>query len=200
MEPLMDAAWALCRTGILRPGVRGNERVGKPVSQLFCLTTAGRTRFLEADALGLTVAVGEHLVRELNRHGDLFGPIYASRARDAVLAHEGGAHFASCSMSGAAVESILLAFAHAHPTIPNSVIAKYERGNRSALVNAVLAEMKGDDRRKVEARLDLLLHWRDKSAHATPHAYNSETAHLALRDLQALANLVGSKWGEFTSP
>jgi hypothetical protein len=48
--------------------------------------------------------------------------------------------------------------------------------------------------------MDLLLHWRDKSAHATRHGYNSQTSHQALRDLQVLANLIGSKWNEFTTP
>ena len=108
-----DAAWELCRRGILRPGIKttgaqateeGNAGVG------YCITPFGK-KWLEEDEDIFIPTEPERFAQMLEPYKKTFGPGYHERAQQAIRCYGAHAYLACCSMCGAAAESILLATA-----------------------------------------------------------------------------------------
>jgi hypothetical protein len=114
-RPFYDAAWELCRIGVLRPGqtapmgnmsfATGSEYRGDG----FSLTEFGR---------GWVQTAAQHPPSDPSRFSDVlqpfisrFGEGFAQRAAEASRCYQTTNYLACCVMAGAAAESILLAVA-----------------------------------------------------------------------------------------
>src|SRR5258708_22576123 len=114
-QPFYDAAWELCRIGVIRPGEFA-PRGWATDAGLFSGDTFSITRFGRAwlkDASQRPIADPPRLSEALQGFADRFGGGYAQPATAAVSTYPTGNYLAACMMSGAAAESILLALATA---------------------------------------------------------------------------------------
>jgi hypothetical protein len=110
-RPLYDAAWELCRIGVLRPGEiapRGMNSVSR-LGDYYSITEFGREWLKEA--ANRPFLDQSHLNEILQSYGARFGDGYRQRAVEAVRSYQTCKYLAVCVMSGAAAESILLALA-----------------------------------------------------------------------------------------
>lgn len=194
--PFSEAAWQMCRRGILRPGPRQFERnVGSPYR--YTLTTRGREWLQTALDHG-PLEVGT-LSRRFEEFSDRFGPGYRERSQDAIRAYDSGAYLACCAMCGAAAESIILRLA----------IAK--EGSEERVLDLYMAK---DGRRKVESLLvgqhdkaikesfstyaGLLAYWRDAASHGPRLGIDEPKAHESLRSLLRFGQFAIDRWDVLT--
>src|SRR5260370_24747512 len=108
-----DAAWQMCRRGILRPRMNCPEGQGSgwgPPGDGFALTTAGREWLQHAAEAYCPTEPGRY-VKTLEKPGRLLGDGFLQRAGEAASSHLSGNYLACCAMCGAAAESVLLAIA-----------------------------------------------------------------------------------------
>jgi hypothetical protein len=112
-RPFYDAAWELCRIGVLRPGENapmGNRMAGTEFQgDGFSLTEFGR---------GWVQTAAQHPPSDPSRFSEVlqpfigrFGEGFAQRAVEASRCYRTTNYLACCVMAGAAAESILLAVA-----------------------------------------------------------------------------------------
>ncbi len=111
-----EAAWELCRRGILRPGIKkageqatddGNAGNG------YSITPFGRTWLENPDKDAFVPTEPERFGRLIEKHKKRFGMGYQERGQQAVRCYGAQTYLACCVMCGAAAESILLAAATA---------------------------------------------------------------------------------------
>jgi hypothetical protein len=106
-----DAAWSLCRRGILRPGIKDVSGFGPANGASgagYCFTAIGRSWF-EQGAPDVFLADPDRLSQMFDKLSTRFGFGFLQRATEAVRCHRFGAYLGCCAMCGAAAESILLA-------------------------------------------------------------------------------------------
>ena len=112
-QPFYDAAWELCRIGVLRPGSfapRGQAMGGQLFSgDGFSLTQFGR-EWLK-NPTQRPIRDPSRLAGVLQSFARRFGDGYAQRATEAASTYRNANYLAACVMAGAAAESILLAVA-----------------------------------------------------------------------------------------
>lgn len=139
-QPFYDAAWDLCRIGVLRPGQVAP--LGTSMAQGFhgdgySITAFGRT-WLQ-DARDRPIIDPSRLSEGLRIFGKRFGDGYAQRATEAVKTYRTINYLAACVMAGAAAKSILLAVAIAKEGDESKVVADYKNGGgRSRVTKRVL--------------------------------------------------------------
>lgn len=126
--PIYDAAWELCRIGVLRPGrfaPRGQAMGGSLFSgDGFSITRYGRVWLREASQR--PILDPSRLAQVFQGFADRFGAGYAQRATEAVSTYRTTNYLAACVMCGAAAESILLAIAIAKVGDEAKVLAEYD--------------------------------------------------------------------------
>src|SRR5262249_6256453 len=118
MEPVIrelspifyEAAWELCRRGIVRPGVRmaGAQAVEEGG---YSLTVAGRAALEDLDPATILIAQPGSLAAALTDYRPRFGDGFHQRSQEAIRCRDAEAWLACCAMAGAAAESVLLALA-----------------------------------------------------------------------------------------
>jgi hypothetical protein len=111
--PFYDAAWDLCRIGVLRPGVFApvGQELAAAFGDQFVVTEFGR-EWLQA-AQHRPVLAPKRLGEMLQALGGRFGAGYAQRVTEAVNTYRAQNYLSTCTMAGAAAESVLLATASA---------------------------------------------------------------------------------------
>lgn len=105
----MEAAWELCRRGIVRPGIRNDAAQGV-VEGGYSLTVAGASALDHLDVTAILITQPGSLAAtfaEYQRYGEGFH----QRVQEAVKCRNAEAWLACCAMVGAAAESVLLALA-----------------------------------------------------------------------------------------
>ena len=129
-----DAAWSLCRRGVLRPGIKdvsGAGPVNGASAEGYGLTEIGRS-WIEQGAPAVFLADPDRLSQMFHKLSPRFGPGFLQRASEAVRCHRFGAHFGCCAMSGAAAESILLAVAATKSGDDRATLAQISNRKRQA--------------------------------------------------------------------
>jgi hypothetical protein len=125
--PFYDAAWELCRIGVLRPGesapMEGSSHGRGFQGDGFSFTEFGR---------GWVKSAAQHPPSDPSRFAeviqpftDQFGEGFAQRAIEAARCHRTTNYLACCVMAGAAAESILLAVAIAKIGDEGKVLTEY---------------------------------------------------------------------------
>jgi hypothetical protein len=197
-----DAAWELCRIGVLRPGQfapRGQAIGGGLFSgDGFSLTAFGQRWLKEASQR--PVADPSRLAEVLQTFTPRFGDGYAQRATEAVRTYHTANYLAACVMCGAAAESILLALAIAKSGDEAKILAEYQSsGGRRKVTQRIT----GVAAKALGAQLDTALHvlhyWRDDASHGTMTTISEIEAYAGLTQLLRLAQFASDHWDQLTA-
>ena len=194
-----EAAWELCRRGILRPGIRSFSGQGDGhTGHGYTVTAFGRD-WISKGAL-------TPIILDRSRLGQLFdilskqlGRGFQQRATEAATCHALGCYLASCAMCGAAAESILLAVAIAKTGDEESVLRTYlgSQGRRRTIDGIVHGTRPGITE-PFKAATSLLSYWRDEAAHGTASEISEIEAHTALARLVRFAQFASDNWTDLT--
>lgn len=209
-KPFYDAAWQLCRMGVLRPGVHAArvvsasihyQGVGRSavVPDEYCLTAAGEDWLRRAPDMYFPTDPGRY-VRALEAAAKKLGSGFTQRAHEAAKCYETGAYLACCAMCGAAAESALLAVALGKTGKEQEVLRKYGgRSGRREVVSMIFKPPDTPLRSRFETAFNLLSYWRDDAAHGKASTISELEAYDALGRLLRLASFVCDNWAALTS-
>ena len=203
--PFLNAAWHLCQRGILRPGTmtfRAQPASDGGVGQGFSVTPFGATWLREADHLDLIPTVEpDRFAKMLAAAGARSGPGFLERAQEAVRAYNAGAFLATCTMCGAAAESILVALAIARSADEPRVLEMYASAGGTSKVQTLLLDGQAKTIRDELGRyVALLKYWRDNSAHGKAVRIREPEAYQALALLLRFALWVEDNWTKLITP
>jgi hypothetical protein len=192
-----EAAWELCRRGILRPGVRATSEQGINDGGGYCVTTRGREWLRDAaDEVFVSVQPGA-LAAAFDRYRHRFGAGYHQRAQEAIRCRNSEAWVAACTMVGAAAESVMLALAIAKNGDEDAVLRAYmARDGRKGVMNILTNQASAGLTRQLTASLSLLSYWRDTAAHGQATPIGATEAEQSLRELLLLSQFASDNWDE----
>jgi hypothetical protein len=197
-----DAAWELCRRGILRLGEISAQAQGAPrytIADGYSITAAGRDWMRNATARHLPTAPGRY-VEVLRVPAIVLGGGFLQRAAEAAGCHSSGNYLACCAMCGAAAEATLLAIATGRTDNRELVLNKYEQSGGREKVTRLIFGQPGSSllERRFRTGLQLLTYWRDEAAHGRESAIEELEAYDAMGRLLYLARLAWDNWQELT--
>jgi hypothetical protein len=196
--PFMDAAWQLCRLGVLRPSPRDFRQQSSGEGEGFSITSFGHTWLKEHESPAYVPTDPSRMMDLLTRRQDLFGQVYVQRASDAARCYSAHAYYACCAMIGAAAESILLAAGIAKLGEDPALKKYLSHSGRKALTEAVLAGCADYIAKEFRLHTDLIALWRDQSAHAQSAPIGETVAFTNFRGLIKFAQLAESRWEQLT--
>jgi len=198
--PFLDAAWELCRRGVLRPGIRtwkvqatedGNAGFG------FTITPFGRTWLNEAENDTFVPTEPERVGQLLARYSGRFGSGFQQRAQEAIRCYGAHAYLACCVMCGAASESVVLALA-VEKLGEGDAIATYTSSNgRSRLESRLIGQAPDRLKKDFQALSILLKYWRDDSAHGQETIIADNEAYTSIAMLIRFAAFADDNWTAF---
>jgi hypothetical protein len=195
--PFYDAAWELCRIGVLRPGENapmGGSNYGSGFQgDGFSLTEFGR---------GWVGSADQHPPSDPSRFAEViqpfasqFGEGFAQRAIEAARCHRTTNYLACCVMAGAAAESILLALAIAKVGDESKVLAEYRGAHgRNKITNRITGNLRAGLKDQFAAVSGILGYWRDEAAHGTRSDITEFQAQASLSQLLRFAQLASGNW------
>jgi hypothetical protein len=203
-----DAAWLLCRRGVLRPGAAfpsgqsGANQLGQRGSASpyygdgFSLTAWGREWVKRAARERPALPADPSRLSEvLTQFRRLFGAGYAQRAAEAVLDWSTGNYLSACTMAGAAAESILLAVAIAKSKDERKVLAEYQSARgRSRVIARVVGNVPTGIGQGFKDALGILSYWRDDASHGVASTVGEIESHEAISRLLRLAQFTSDHW------
>jgi len=164
-----EAAWNLCRRGILRPGIKKyNEQETSEGSagNGFSITQFGKQWLKEHDKDSFVPTEPERFAQMLGKSGSKFGPGFLERSQEAIRCYGAHAYLACCAMCGAAAESILLYLAIAKKKDEHEVLKiYYTRNGRVRIENILIGQQKKNIQNEFRGYTSLLKYWRDISVH-----------------------------------
>ena len=164
-----DAAWELCRIGVLRPGPyapmgQGQIGSGQFSGDGYSITEFGHAWLAKADRR--VAGDPSRMAHLFASFANAYGPGFAQRADEAVRCHRTSNFLAACVMTGAAAKSILLAVAIAKTGDEPKVLKDYaSAGGRGRVTKLILSGLKGSVAQTFDAALQVLHYWRDDASH-----------------------------------
>lgn len=203
MRPFYDAAWELCRRGVLRPGhvvPLGQVSAGYFSGDGYAITAWGRQWLKAATAEGANMPSDpSRLAEMLVGFKKRFGDGYAQRATEAVSDYRTVNYLSACTMAGAAAESILLAAAIAKVGDEAKVLAEYRAaGGRARVTKRLISGLPHGLGERFADALGILSFWRDDAGHGTASTISEIEAHEALSRLLRLAQFTSDNWDRLT--
>ena len=191
-----DAAWDLCRRGILRPSPFTIEP-GNPDGLGYTITPQGANWLEEVKKDPFIAIEPTQLAEMLTKHRKRFGDGFHERAQEAVKDYRSVAYLSCCAMCGAAAESVMLAAAFAKKNDSAAVLKEYATaGGRGRIQKLILAGATDPIRADATPGLALLRYWRDDAAHGGPSGVTEATAFTSILLLVRLAALFDDHWSE----
>jgi hypothetical protein len=202
--PFYDAAWELCRIGVLRPGPHASMGQGMGGGTYsgdgYSITEFGHQWLANPDRHA-AAADPSRMSEILVSFAQMYGPGFAQRAVEAVRCHRTQNYLAACVMSGAAAESILLAVASEKTKDEQKVLKQYAgAGGRGLTAKLVMSGLRGSIVRQFEAALQVLHYWRDDAAHGMSTTISEVEAYASLTQLLRLAQFCSDRWVDLTTP
>jgi hypothetical protein len=195
-----DAAWELCRRGILRPGVRdlfGQATAEGASGNGYSVTPFGRTWLTDGHRDDFVPVEPGRFGRMIAPYGERFGSGFQARAQQAITCYGARAYLACCAMVGAATESILLNAAIAKDGDEQKVLQLYVSGRgRSKIESLLIGQARVDLQQQVRGFTGLLNYWRDDASHGKPSRLSDDEAFTALAMLLRFAALINDNWAE----
>ena len=201
-RPFYDAAWELCRIGVLRPGQNapmGNRRAGTEFQgDGFSLTEFGR---------GWVQTAAQHPPSDPSRFSEVlqpfigrFGEGFAQRGTEASRCYRTTNYLACCVMAGAAAESILLAVAIAKMAGDEGKVLKEYRGphGRKKITDRITGRLRQGLAEQFVTASAILNFWRDEAAHGTRTTITAVEAQFSLAQLLRFAQLTADNWDTLT--
>jgi hypothetical protein len=196
-----EAAWELCRRGILRPGIKklGEQATAEGSGgNGYSVTALGRS-WIEQGAAGALLAGPDRLSQMFGQLSQKLGSGFLQRATEAVRCHASGAYIAFCAMCGAAAESVLLAVAIAKRGNEAAILASYRTANgRRRVIESVIGQARQAIADPFRSATGLLAYWRDDAAHGVASTITEIEAHEALARLLRFAQFTNDNWDELT--
>jgi hypothetical protein len=201
-RPFYDAAWELCRIGVLRPGQ--NAPMGSRMSQIefqgdgFSLTEFGR---------GWAQTAAQHPPSDPSRFSEVlqpfigrFGEGFAQRAAEAARCYRTTNYLACCVMAGAAAESILLAVAISKMAGDEGRVLAQYRGaqGRKKITDLIRGGLRQGLAEQFVTASGILSFWRDEAAHGTRTTITEGEAQASLAQLLRFAQLTADYWDTLT--
>ncbi len=198
-----DAAWELCRRGILRPSVRNrNEQATNDGSagNGYSITTPGRVWLRESEDILFIPTDPSRVAELIGRFRDDFGDGFFQRAQEAVKCYSATAYLACCVMCGAAMESILLHMAIHKSGDEAAVMGAYQSSmGRSRVESIILRGVPDRLAGSFRSSTDLLKYWRDDASHGVISDISEFEAYEAISRLLRFAHFITDNSAEFTS-
>jgi hypothetical protein len=165
----------------------------------YSLTAAGREWIAQADELSFIPMQPGRFGQIIERFRGRFGDGYFQRAQEAAKCHSATAYLASCVMSGAAAESILLSVAVAKAKDEQEVLGIYRAGGgRKKIENMITEKLNKGLATRFTTAMELLKYWRDEAAHGVASDIQEFEAYDAMSRLLRLAHLADDHWDELT--
>jgi hypothetical protein len=196
-----DAAWWLCRRGVLRPGIRhiGGQSTSDGCNG-YSLTTWGREWLKQINEDAFVPAEPGRFSQLMARFRDRLGEGYFSRSQEAIRCHFATAYLACCAMCGAAAESIIICIAIEKDGDEDRILRMYKAARgRQNLENFIVGQLRNSLAHQFHNLMDLLKYWRDEAAHGEPSDISEFEAYEAMARLLRLAHFVDDHWEELTS-
>jgi hypothetical protein len=194
-----EAAWELCRRGIVRPGIRmaGAQAVEEGG---YSLTVAGRAALEDLDPTTILIAQPGSLAAALTGYRARFGDGFHQRAQEAIRCRDAEAWLACCAMAGAGAESVLLALAIEKEGDEGKVLKAYSQaGGRQKVLNLIVGQANAARRDTLTAFTGIISMWRDEAAHGRATALGTANADEALRQLLQMCQWVDREWANLTA-
>jgi hypothetical protein len=201
-RPFYDAAWELCRIGVLRPGQNApmaNRMAGTEFQgDGFSLTEFGR---------GWVQIAAQHPPSDPSRFTEVlqpfigrFGEGFAQRAAEASRCYRTTNYLACCVMAGAAAESILLAVAIAKMGGDEGrVLAEYRSAHgRKKITDRITGGLGQGLSEQFVTAGGILGFWRDEAAHGSRTTITEGEAQASLAQLLRFAQLTSDNWAALT--
>jgi hypothetical protein len=200
LSPLFyDAAWELCRRGIVRPGVRTSGDQAIADGGGYSLTEAGRAALPKLDSAALLIAQPGALAATLAGFSSRFGAGFQQRALEAINCRNAQTLLACCAMVGAAAESILLALAIAKIGDELKVLQTYSQSRgRAKILDMVVGRVDQHRRNQLTTFASIVGLWRDEAAHGKASPLSTANADEALRELLHMCQWVDREWVNLT--
>jgi hypothetical protein len=194
-----DAAWDLCRRGVLRPSVKvfGGQAVGE--GEGYSITELGRS-WLANHPPGAMIMEPGRLGQVFLNLSTKLGKGFLQRANEATRCHAFGLNLSCCAMSGAATESILLAVAITKSGNEPAIMKMYEAPHgRRKIVDGIVGQARSAIAGPFRSATGLLSYWRDDAAHGIVSNISEIEAHEALSRLLRFAQFANDNWDDLTS-
>jgi len=190
----MDAAWELCRRGIVRPGVKNVGEQAVPEDG-YSFTQGGRAALAAMDPADLVVLQPSSLARTFAGLEPRFGDGFIQRSAEAIRCRNAEAWLGCCAMAGAAAESILLALAIAKTNDAALVVRAYgQSGGRRRVLNMIVGGLDQHRRDTLTTFASIISLWRDEAAHGRATPLDTANADEALRQLLHMSQWVNREW------
>jgi hypothetical protein len=197
-----DAAWRLCRLGILRLTVSWARYtgVGMPAAgNGYSYTSHGLLWLRTSDLLFVPSDPARYLAL-LSKEAERLGGGFAQRAREAAACHQTGNHLACCAMCGAAAESAILQTAIAKVGDEDKVLEEYLTSNgRRRVMEVIFSASPSKLQEKfISSAANLLFYWRDETAHGQISTVSEIEAFHSLTTLVRFAQFLFGNWESLT--
>jgi hypothetical protein len=195
----LDAAWELCRRGLLRPGALLSGLKGISDDTGYSLTTHGEAWLtFAADGDWITLQP-DTLSNVFGKYRTRLGEGYYQRSQEAIRCRNADAWLAACAMVGAAAESILLAAAIAKTRDEGRVMRAYiSSRSPKRLPDIVVGQAPAHLARAFRSGMGLISYWRDVDVHAQMSAVSALETEQAIHRLLMLAQFCHENWDELT--
>jgi len=197
-----DAAWELCGMGVLRPGVRGPREQSTEQGNSgggYCITSFGRAWLAESRREAFLPLDPAQYAESLRPYHQRLGAGFSCFAEEAIRCYNARAYLASCAMSGAAAEAILLAIAIEKDGDADNVrmiyTAQNGRMHLRAMISADAPELL---REEIRNYLKLLNYLQSESAGASASAVQQADASNALAQVADFARCADTHWAVLT--
>lgn len=198
-----DAAWELCRRGILRPGLKNSGGQATPDGASgngFSITEFGKQWLREDEHANFVPTEPEKFAKMIDDYVELFGMGFKQRANEAIRCYGAHAYLACCVMCGAAAESILLTIAIEKEGEEGKVLKEYKSSRgRSKIENKIIGKLSKNIKSQFSSVNDLLKYWRDTSAHGCKSDLNEVQAFTSLALMLRLSAFVKDNYDVLTS-
>jgi hypothetical protein len=194
-----EAAWELCRRGILRPSVQFLGGQGNADGTGYTITVQGR-KWIEERTTAALVGGPDRISILFEKFAERLGSAFLQRATEAAHCYAFGVYLGCCAMCGASAESILLAVAIAKSGDEASVLSSYRTaGGRQKVINAIVGQARPAIAEPFRSATGLLSYWRDDAAHGLASTISEIEAHEALARLMRFAQFTTDQWDELTT-
>ncbi|ESZ44835.1 hypothetical protein ACYG9R_25735 [Mesorhizobium sp. RSR565B] len=198
--PFYDAAWELCRIGVLRPGQHSAAGVSMDGLRAdgYSITTLGY-EWLKNDQRRSAIDPSR-MATIFRSFSKLLGEGFEQRSTEAISCHRNGNYLATCVLAGAAAESVLLAVAIGKVKNETKVLDAYAGSKgRSRVMTMAVHGLPEHLTRPLHAAMSVLQYWRDDAAHGMKTTISEVEAYTSLAELLRFSRFCSDNWIELTT-
>jgi hypothetical protein len=194
----LDAAWELCRRGILRPSVKRLPSVnGLKTGQGFSLTQNGLKWIEQRRPYGFPIE-SSRFSQLIAEYEPLLGRAFCQRAIEAHKCYKSACYLGSCVMSGAAAESVLLTLASKRLGEAEAIKLYTSGKGTKKLKDGIMPHLSGKVSSDFQSLTSLISYWRNDAAHGEVSPIHELEAHSALVHLHRFAEYSKENWQQLT--